>query len=414
MTRLIQDTMKSHACILTALLLLPAASFAQPQAPEKDSAALEFTVIKALPVTSVKNQNRSGDCWDYATLSFLESEAMRVKGAGADTTLFLSPMFAVWKNYTEKADLYVRRNGNATFSPGGSPLDIIHTIKDYGIVPNSEMPGIFFGQPGPVSEEMDEVLLAYVKAVNQNRNGKLTPLWHDGFNAVLDTYLGKCPIKFTYKGKDYTPKSFFESLGLNPDDYVSITSFSHHPWYSQFAVEVPDNWRQDLSYNVPADEMLAIIYNAIDNGYTVSWDADMSEKGFGNSGIARIPDSDGKLKDMTDTDMARWLALPRAVRDAEFARWSSSASVPEAVYTDADRLAAFDDRTTTDDHVMHLYGTAKDQKGNPYFIIKNSWGTGTGFKGMWYISENYLRAKTICILVNKNSIPEEIRAKLGI
>ena len=402
---------------LVALFSLSVGVSARPQAPQaskNDSSALRFTIVKELPITSVKNQNRSGDCWDYATLSFLESEALRINGSKLDTSLFLSPMFVVWKSYSEKASLYVRRDGNSTFSPGGSPMDVIHAVRDYGIVPNSQMPGIFFGQPGPVSEEMDAVLQAYVKAVDSNPNGKLSPIWHDGFNAILDTYLGKCPESFSVKGREYNPKSYFESLGIDPDDYVSITSFAHHPWYSQFAVEVPDNWRSDLSYNVPVDDMMDIIHNAIENGYTVSWDADMSEKGFGNNGIARIPDAEGKAKEMSDTDMARWLSLPRAVRDAEFAGWASDPTAPEKVCSDADRLADFNDKTTTDDHVMHLYGTAKDQHGTPYFIIKNSWGPSGNYKGMWYISENYLRAKTICILVHKDSIPKAIRQKLGI
>jgi len=408
---------KNLTLTLIALLAITIGASAQPQATQaskKDSSAFTFTTIKELPITSVKDQNRSGTCWDYSTLSFLESEILRVKGAKADTALFLSPMFVLWKNYSEKATKYVRMSGKLNFAIGGSSMDAIHAIKDYGIVPNCEMPGYFFGQPGPVSGEMDAVLKGYVDAVNANPNGKLSPIWHDGLDAVLDVYLGKCPEKFTCQGKEYTPKSYYESLGIDMDDYVSITSFAHHPWYSQFAIEVEDNWRSDSSYNVPIDDMVKIIYYAIDHGYTVAWASDVSESGFDRYGLGRIPDEDAVKKNMSGSDMARWLGLPRTARNEELARKMADPSVPEKVYNDEMRLEDFNDRQTTDDHGLHLYGTAKDQNGNPFFMVKNSWGKTGNYKGIWYVSEAYVRAKTMDIMVHKDAIPKDIRTKMGI
>ena len=274
-----------------------------------------FTTVKENPITSIKNQNRSSTCWSFSTLGFVESELLRMGKGEYD----LAEMFVVHKTMQDRGANYVRYHGDSSFSPGGSFYDVMYCIKNYGIVPQEVMPGIMYGDTLPVHNELDAVASGYINAIAKGKLSKLTPVWKNGLAAVYDTYLGKCPENFTYKGKEYTPKSFAESLGLNPDDYVSLTSYTHHPFYSQFAIEIQDNWRNGLSYNLPIDELMAVMDNAVKKGYTFAWGSDVSEQGFSRDGIAVMPDA-AKESELSGSDMARWTGLTAADKRRELPR----------------------------------------------------------------------------------------------
>lgn len=368
--------------------------------------AYEFTTVKELPITPIKNQNRSSTCWSFSALSFMESELLRV-GKGEH---HLSEMFIVSNAYMDKADKYVRTSGNINFAPGSSFGDVLTVWKNYGIVPNEVMSGLNYGEEIHVHNEFDAVLSGYVKALLRNPNGKYSTAWKRGFKAILDEYLGETPEKFNYRGKEYTPKSFAAELALNPDDYVSVTSYTHHPFYTKFALEIPDNWRWDRSYNLPIDEFMQIFDYAINNGYTIMWGSDVSEKGFTRRGVAIVAETD--VTNLSGSDQARWLGV--STRELADKMNSLEEIVQEKEITQQDRQIAFDNGQTTDDHGMHIYGIAKDQNGTKYYIVKNSWGETGDFKGIWYVSETYVKYKTMNIVVHKNSIPKELRVKLGI
>ncbi len=368
--------------------------------------AYEFTTVKELPITPIKNQNRSSTCWSFSALSFMESELLRI-GKGEH---HLSEMFIVSNAYMDKADKYVRTSGNINFAPGSSFGDVLTVWKNYGIVPNEVMTGLNYGEEIHVHNEFDAVLSGYVKALLRNPNGKYSTAWKRGFKAILDEYLGETPEKFNYRGKEYTPKSFAAELALNPDDYVSVTSYTHHPFYTQFALEIPDNWRWDRSYNLPIDEFMQIFDYAISNGYTIMWGSDVSEKGFTRRGVAIVAETD--VANLSGSDQARWLGV--STRELADKMNSLEEIVQEKEITQQDRQIAFDNGQTTDDHGMHIYGIAKDQNGTKYYIVKNSWGETGDFKGIWYASETYVKYKTMNIVVHKNSIPKELRVKLGI
>ena len=382
-----------------ACTLVAATAFAQaPKAPE-----YEFTVIKENPVTSVKNQYRSGTCWCYSGISFLESEILRTKGIETD----LSEMFVVGKSYRDRAVKFVRLDGALRFSPGSSFGDVLHVIEDYGIVPQAAMTGMNYGTELPEQGEMDAVLRAYVGAVADNPNKKLTTAWLNGFDGVVAAYLGEYPETFTVDGKTYTPKSYKEFLGINFDDYVNLSSYSHHPFYEPFIIEVPDNWRWDTAYNLPIDEFMQVMSYAVENGYTVAWGSDISEKGFTRNGVAIIADE--KPKTGAGSDQERW------VGKADQPKEEAKADLPkEIIYTQEMRQDDYDRKTTTDDHGMHIYGIAKDQNGTKYFMVKNSWGETGKYKGIWYASEPFVRAKTLNIVVHKDALPKDIKKKLGI
>ncbi len=365
-----------------------------------------FTTVKELPVTSVKNQNRTSTCWSFSALSFLESELIR-KGKGEHD---LSEMFIVSNAYYDKGDKYIRTSGNINFAPGSSFGDVLHVWKNYGIVPEEVMSGLNYGEKNHTHNEMDAALSGYIKALVKNPNGKFTPAWRVGFRGILDAYLGVVPEKFTYSGVEYTPLSFAKHLEIETDDYLSLTSYNHHPFYSEFALEIPDNWRWDRSYNLPIDELMKIFDYAIESGYTVLWASDVSEKGFTRKGVAIVAETD--ISNMSGSDQQRWLGVARNELDSKI--YSLEQIVPEKKITQQDRQIAFDNGQTTDDHGMHIYGVAKDQAGNKYYIVKNSWGETGEYKGVWYVSETYVKYKTMNIVVHKNSIPSEIRKKLGI
>ena len=369
-----------------------------------------FTTIDSVAITPVKNQNRSSTCWSFSTIGFLESELLRMGKGEFD----LSEMFVVHHTMLDRAEYSVRMYGTAEFAPGGSAYDVIYCLKNYGMVPQEVMPGIQYGSTPadtlPVHAELDAIAGGVVKAVTNSGLKKLTPVWKKALTAVYDTYLGECPATFIYNGKEYTPKSFAAELGLNADDYVSITSYTHHPYYTTFALEVPDNWRMDQMYNVPMEEMMAIIDNALAKGYTLAWGADVSEICFTRKGLGVVPEEE-KAVDLTGSDAARWLGLSATDKREELTK----KPLPEKVITQEMRQAAYDSWENTDDHGMQIFGTAKDQNGKRYYMIKNSWGTQKSeYKGIWYVSEAYMQYKTNTILVHKNAIPKEIRKKLGI
>ena len=369
-----------------------------------------FTTVDSIAITPVKDQNRSGTCWSYSTIAFLESELIRM-GKGAYD---LSEMFVVHHTMLDRAEYVVRLYGNAQFAPGGSAYDVIYCLKNYGLVPQEAMPGIKYGSTPadtlPVHTELDAVAKGVVNAVSNSGLKKLTPVWKKALSAVYDTYLGECPDTFYYDGKEYTPKTFAKELGLNADDYVSITSYTHHPYYTTFALEVPDNWRMDQMHNVPMEEMMAVIDNAIAEGYTIAWGADISEMCFTRKGLGVVPEEE-KAVDLSGSDAARWLGLSATDKRDELTKQP----LPEKVITQEMRQDAYDSWENTDDHGMQIFGTAKDQNGKRYYMVKNSWGTQKSeYKGIWYVSEAFMQYKTNTILVHKNAIPKDIRKKLNI
>ena len=368
----------------------------------------QFTDIKRLPATSVKDQARAGTCWSWSGISFFESEMIRMGKEPID----LSAMYIVRHAYSDKATKFVRLHGSMNFAVGGAFCDVMHVIKNYGIVPMDVYMGLNYGEPNHAFGEIDDVLAGYVNAVIKNSNKKLSTAWKKGFDGILDAYLGEEPEKFEYKGKEYTPRTFAdEVVGLNMDDYVSLTSFTHHPFYSQFAIEVPDNWLWGMSYNLPIDELAQVMSNAIDNGYTFAWASDVSERGFQTSqpGVAVVPTTD--TKEMSGAEIAKWEAMPKGNQTPDAFRQGPA---PEKEITQEMRQQEFDNYLTTDDHGMHVIGKAKDQNGTVYYIVKNSWNQYNKFGGYFYASEPFMKYKTMNIIVHKNAIPKDIRKKLGI
>lgn len=368
-----------------------------------------FTTVKENPITSIKDQNRSGTCWAYSTLSFLESEILKATGK----TYNLCEMFIANKDYMDRAIVKVRMHGDSQFSQGGSFEDVVTIMQNYGICPEEAMPapGTLTGDSLANFGEFFTVMEPYVDAIAKTKASKISKQWRLGLQGILDAYLGKCPEKFVYEGKEYTPKTFAKSLGINLDDYVSITSYTHHPFYTQFALEIQDNWRWALSYNVPMEELMAIIDNAVNEGYTVAWGGDVTEDGFTRTGLGLAYDVK-KARSMAGTDADRWFNLSATEKRNKLD--SLGVDAPEIVPTQQMRQEAFDSWETTDDHGMHLYGIAKDKNGREYYMVKNSWGNHGDYKGIWYMSKNYVAYKTMNIMVNKNAIPKDIRKKLGI
>ena len=368
--------------LATLLLVLPA--YPQATTKKKTKSPYQFTVEVEHPRTPVKNQGSSSTCWSFSTISMLESEAIRLGKPQTE----LSVMYVVRNTYADKVSQYVRWHGSLEFGPGGANHDVINSIRRYGIVPLSVYLGNEIGEKMVIHNEMDGVLKAYADGIIKNPNGKLSPAWKPGFDNLIDAYLGKVPQSFEYLGIDYTPATFVSSLGLNLDDYVEISSFTHHPFYRTFVLEVPDNWARGSVYNVPVDDLERITEHAIRSGYTVAWAADL-DKGFNfGLGVGVVPPDN----------------------------WDGKTFKPgmEPEITQERRQLEFNNFQTTDDHGMHLVGIARDQQGNKYYLEKNSWGTGNPYKGYSYISVPYLKLKTTCIMVNKNGIPEDIRKKLGI
>lgn len=378
-------------------------------ATEKTTAAVDtfqFTIVKENKITPVKNQASSGTCWSFSGLGFFESELLRMGKPEVD----LSEMFVVYHSYSDKADKFVRTNGHINFAAGGSFHDVMYVLKNYGIVPDQQMNGLNYGEDSHRHGELDALTEAYVKTVVRNPNKKLSTAWKAGFDGILDAYLGKLPNEFTVNGKKFTPLTYAQSLGLNMDDYVSLTSFTHHPFYTKFAIEIPDNWRWGESYNLPLDEFAKVFENAVDKGYTIAWGSDVSEKGFTRNGVAVNPEL--KKENLPGSDQARWLNISQKEMEAKIL--AANGPQPEVKVTQELRQEGFDNYQTTDDHGMVIYGSATDQNGTKYYLVKNSWGTDSKYKGIWYASESFVLHKTINIVVHKDAVPKDILKKLGV
>ncbi|MCI8997497.1 MAG: aminopeptidase [Muribaculaceae bacterium] len=395
------------------LLGIVAASLALgAQADDKKAAndstgGFTFTDVKLVKTTPVKDQNKSGTCWSFSGTSFFEDEILRKTGKEVD----LSEMWTVRHCYNDKADKYVRMGGTINFAQGGSTLDVGYVIDRYGMVPEEAYTGLQYGEEKHDHYELAPALTAFVESIN-NRCGKKSTAWKKAYEGILDAYFGELPETFVYEGKTYTPKSFAESLGINTADYIPVTSFTHHPFYQPFAIEVADNWIWEKYHNVPLEEMKAIVDNALDNGYSVAWAADVSEPGFKwVKGYAVMPKKkDGK--DLTGTELARWVKLSDKEREAEANKIEGPAE--EIEVTQELRQQMFDQMETTDDHGMVIVGKAVDQNGNKYYKVKNSWDTNQIYDGFFYVSEPYFLAKTLDILVNREAIPKDIAKKMKI
>ncbi len=349
----------------------------------------QFTDKIDLETTPVISQGRTGTCWSFSTSSFLESEIMRTTGKEID----LSEMYNVRFTYPAKAENYLMRQGKAQFSEGGLAHDVINSMEKYGLVPNSAYTGMKEGitshDHSKLAEELEKLLIEY----NKRPKGTLDPTWRVAVDSTLDYYLGEAPETFMYEGKEYTPQSFLEMTGINPEDYITITSFSHQPFYKDFILNIPDNFSNGSMYNVPLDEMIQIIDNALKNGYTVELDCDVSEPTFSaGDGVAVVPADESKNKE----------ALKKPL--------------PEKEITQAYRQQLFENQSTTDDHLMHITGIVTDQNGNRYYKVKNSWGTGKRVAngGYVYMSEAYMRLKAISIMVHKDALPAASARALGI
>ncbi|WP_343667323.1 C1 family peptidase [Chitinophaga sp.] len=364
---------------------------AMAQTTNKEGSKYQFTVIRNLDAGDVENQGRTGTCWSFSGLSFFQAEALRNnKGKGVN----LSEMFVVRRMYPLKAANYVRMHGKANFGEGGGFPDDLLCLREYGLVPQS----VYDGNRDKVYNhaEMVSVLEGLTKTIGA-AEGTINPNWKKAVDGVLNGYMGDAPEKFDYQGKSYTPQSFAKELGLNADDYVLVSSFTHHPYYQQFVLEVPDNWNWERVYNVPLNEFTAIAENAIQTGYTIAWASDVSEKGFNfGEGLAVVPETD--WSDMTADEKKKVFEEP----------------VKEKTITPELRQKAFDNFETQDDHGMHIVGMAKDQNGKVYFRVKNSWGTTNPGSGYFYASENFFAYKTTCIMLNKKALPADVAKKLGI
>jgi len=394
-------TMKS-VFVASAFLVGVSSCFAQDvlvnslkmNASDKSKENFKFTEQINLGTTSVKAQGSSGTCWSYATNSFLESEMIRLGKQPVE----LSQIYSARNVYIEKGINYVRMHGAVTLGDGGALHDVTNMYKKYGAVPREVYTGLNYGTDKNKFGEMAALIEGVLAAVVKNPNGELTPNWQKAYAAVIDSYLGKVPENFTYKGKNYTPQSFAkEVVGINPDEYVEMSSFTTAPYYQKTTMMVPDNWSFDQVYNVKVNDMTDVIDNALKKGYTVAWATDVSEKSFSwKNGVAYVPTK--KFDDMTAEEKADMFNGPK----------------PEPEITPEMRQAAFDNYTTTDDHGMHIIGLAKDQTGREYYIVKNSWGETNDYKGFLFVTKNFVKYKTTALMVNKGGIPTDLAKKLGV
>lgn len=392
--------------LLAAFAALSFFSVKADETPEAADTAYVFTDVKVIPTTSVKDQNKTGTCWCFATTSYFEEEILRKTGKELD----LSEMFTVYHCYADKADKYIRMNGKTNFAQGGSNLDLPYVWDRYGVVPESVYSGLLYGEDKHSHYEMEAALKGYLDAVNRNPNKRLSTAWKKGFTAILDAYFGELPETFEVDGVTYTPQSYAKSLGLNMADYIPFTSFTHHPFYTAFGLEIADNWLWGQYYNIPLEELKAIVDNALEKGETVLWAADVSEGGFKwYEGFAVMP-KERTEADMEGTELSRWVKM--SDKDREKAKWEIKGPVEEITVTQESRQVMFDRQETTDDHSMVIVGYAVDQKGNRFYKVKNSWDTNHIYDGFFYVSEPYFLAKTVDIFVNKDVVPKDILKKL--
>ncbi|MCF0190417.1 MAG: aminopeptidase [Marinilabiliaceae bacterium] len=388
--------------ITMALLMLSIFVSAQGYNPNEEE--YNFTTKKLLATTSVKNQYRSGTCWSFSAISFLESEMMRI---GRDS-IDLSDMYSVALCYLEKGDKAVRMHGTCNFGSGGAAHDVMWVLKNYGMVPESVYRGLEYGVDKHNHSELDALLKSFIGTIAKENSKRVYSAWKKAYRGIVEAYLGELPEKFTFQGKQYTPRTFADNVvGLNADDYISFTSYTHHPFYESFVLEIPDNWLNEKFYNVPLDEMIKITDYAIENGYTVVWGADVSEDSFSfYDGVAVMPETDAK--NLTGTDLARWNRMSNYDRK----NIGLSEPVKEKEITQEMRQEAFDNYETTDDHGMHIVGTAVDQNGTEYYIIKNSWDSDNVYGGYMYISKAFFAYKTMDIMLHKDGVPKDIKTKI--
>lgn len=380
---------------------------AEPKIENPDSTGFKFTDVKINRTGSVKDQNKSGTCWAFSGLSTLEDNVMRKGGPELD----ISEMYLVRNAYIDKAKKFMRMNGQINFAQGGSWADVLDMTRLYGAMPEEAYTGLNYGEEKHSHYEMAEALEAYLRAVlsRGTKNKKLSTAWLPGFVGILDAYLGKVPETFTYNGKTYTPTQWAAEMGLEPENFINVTSYTHHPFYESFALEIPDNWAWSKSMNVPMDEMQRIVDYALDKGWTVMWAADVSEGGFKwNKGYALLPDDKDK-KDMTDTELSRWVKL--SDKDRESSKYDIKGPVKEKTVTQESRQKTFDNFETTDDHGMVIVGTATDQEGNKFYKVKNSWDTNQLYDGYLYVSMPFFLEKTLGVGVHKDAIPADIKKK---
>lgn len=385
-----------------AILCASICATAQMKSPVADL-DYTFTTVKANPITSVKNQASSGTCWAYSTIGFFESEAIRL-GNIKDTLKYpdFSVFYVVSHSYMDRAVKYVRLDGNLTFGAGSEADDVLHVIEDYGIVPLEAMTGMNYGTELPRQAELDAVLAGYISAVAKNPNRTLTTAWRPGFQAVLDAYLGPCPEKFTVDGEEYTPAEYRDAMKIVPEDYVTLSSFTHHPFYSWFPLEVCDNWRWDEVYNVPIDEFMSVLDDAIMKGYTVAWGADVSHAGFTRNGLGILVDVKASS---AGSDQEHWVGKEEGK--------PAPVSIVESVPTQESRQVEFENKTITDDHGMQIFGIAKDQDGKKYYMVKNSWGETGKYKGIWYVTEAFVKNQSMDYMIHKSALPKDLRKKLS-
>ncbi len=399
--------------VVSVAVFLAAGLCANAQKAKVDFPEYQFTTVIENPITSVKNQYRSGTCWAYSAIGFVESEVIRINNI-TDPAKYpdFSEFFVVSHSYSDRADKYIMLDGNLTFSAGSQAEDVLDVIRLYGLVPQEEMTGMNYGTELPAQSELDAVLRAYVDAVVKNPNKTLTTAWKRGYQAILDEYLGKYPTEFTVDGVKYTPESYRDALKFNPDDYVTLTSFTHHPFYTYFPFEVADNWRWDEFYNVPIDEMMEILDYALENGYTIAWGADVSEPGFTRDGLAILVDV--KASNTNGSDQERWVGKADEKQAKSKAKKSAKLKtnpIVELVPTQQTRQTGFMNKTITDDHGMQIYGVAKDQWGGKYYLVKNSWGETGKYNGIWYASEAFVKGQTLDIAIHKSALPKEFVEK---
>ena len=401
--------MKKILVVLSAFLAAGLAANAQKA--KVDFPEYKFTTVLENPVTSIKDQHRSGTCWAYSAISFVESEVIRINNI-TDPEKYpdFSEFFVVSHSYSDRADKYVMLDGNLTFGAGSQGEDVLDVIRLYGLVPQAEMTGMNYGSDLPAQSELDAVLRAYIDAVVKNPNRVLTTAWKRGFQAILDEYLGEYPKTFVVDGVEYTPESYRDALNFNPDDYVTLTSYTHHPFYTYFPFEVADNWRWDQFYNVPIDEMMEILDYALENGYTISWGADVSEPGFTRDGLAILVDV--SASNNSGSDQERWVGKSEDKQaKAKAKKAGKNNPIVELVPTQENRQTGFMNKTITDDHGMQIYGIAKDQWGGKYYLVKNSWGETGKYKGVWYASEAFVKGQTLDIAIHKSALPKEFVEK---
>lgn len=388
------------------LLMVPSLIYAQKdKKKDEDKKAYTFTILKENPNTSIKDQYRSGTCWSFASISFLESEILR-NGKGEYD---LSDMYPVYKCYIDKGDKYVRLHGNAYFPTGGASNDVVDVLKKYGIMPEVAFKGLNYDSEKHEHGELDRVLTSFLESVVKGKT--ITPAWKQAYKGILEAYLGQAAETFEYNGKKYTPRSFADETGLKADDFLKLTSFTHHPFYTSYEMDVPDNWNRGMVYNVPLNEFEQIVDSAILNGYTLVWGGDVSEKGFSwKNGVAIVADE--QSEDVKGTDRDKWESMSE--KEKKDAAYKFEKIVAEKEITQDIRQKEYDKWNSTDDHGMHLVGIAFDQNGNKYYKIKNSWNTSNPYKGYIYMSMPYFRAKTLDLMVHKAGVPSAIKTKLGL